>query len=303
VSTPHAPSRPRPGRAEVVAPIALATAARLPDGMADTPHLVGALAASGVTARTVTWDDAEVDWSAFSMVLTHCTWDYLSRREDFLGWLAARSAAGQLVNRLTLLEATLDKAYLLRLAEAGIEVPPTVRVERGREAADAGLAGRLGEGPLVLKPAVGGGGHEVWRCADAVAVAEVAAAELADRPVVVQAFQRSVTERGEYSAVMVAGRLSHAVVKRPRPGDFRVHRRYGATRATVTAPGWLPDYCDRVLAALGGEPLYARIDFLLPRPEQPVLMEVELLEPDLYLREAEGAAAGFASALIAHARL
>ena len=282
--------------------VALATAGRLPNGMADTPGLVAALWAQGVDPEVVAWDDAGVDWSAFGAVITHCTWDYLQRRAEFLDWLRGRHGDRTLANPLPVLEACLDKAYLLRLSEQGIAVPATVRLERGDGAAPDSLAERFGRVPLVVKPAIGGGGHQVWRCAGPREAAQTARVELAAEAVVVQEFLPSVTA-GEYSAVFVSGRLSHAVRKRPAAGDFRVHRRYGASRDTVRATGWMADYGRRVFSALGTVPMYARVDFLLPAPQTPVLMEVEMLEPDLYLREHPGSAARLATALAGHARL
>jgi hypothetical protein len=120
--------------------------------------------------------------------------------------------------------------------------------------------------------------------------------------VLVQAFQPAVTTDGEYSAVFVAGRLSHVARKCPQKATS------GCTAATAPPASWagiqpwMAAYCRRVLAAAPSMPLYARVDFLLPRPAEPVLMELELLEPDLYLRECPGAAARLAAALAARAR-
>lgn len=295
----EAPGSEAPGS---VATVALATAARLPAGMADTPGLVEALAACRMAAQVQAWNDPEVDWQQFALVIPHSTWDYLDRREDFLAWLRDRDQQGQLVNPLSLLERSLDKAYLFELAAHGIAIPPTVRLGRGEDARADRLWERFGPGPLVVKPAVGGGGHQVWRCSGPDEAAGTARDRLPGDGVLVQAFQPSVTEDGEYSAVFVDGRLSHVVRKRPGDGDFRVHRRYGATRETVEAQPWMAAYGRRVLAALGARPLYTRVDFLLPQPGRPSLMEVEVLEPDLYLREAGGAHTRFASALAGCAR-
>lgn len=282
--------------------VALATAARLPSGMADTPALSAALAENGVAVQVPIWDDPETDWTQFALVVPHCTWDYLDRSQEFRRWLQKCDQRGVLPNPLRLLDWSLDKAYLLELAAQGIAVPPTVRFERGDDAHPARLWERFGRTPLVVKPSVGGGGHRVWRCADPEEAADVARTRLPTESVLVQAFQPTVTTDGEYSAVFVEGSLSHVVRKCPKDGDFRVHRRYGATRETVDVQPWMLAYGRRVLSAVRSMPLYARVDFLLPRPGEPVLMELELLEPDLYLRECPGADVRFAAALAARAR-
>lgn len=282
--------------------VALATAARLPAGMADTPALSAALAENGVAVQVRAWCDAETDWQQFALVVPHCTWDYLERQQEFRDWLRVCDQRGTLANPLRLLDWSLDKAYLLELTAHGIAIPPTARFERGGDVTPARLRERFGRTPLVVKPSVGGGGHRVWRCAGPEDAADMARAQLPAESVLVQAFEPAVTTDGEYSAVFIEGLLSHVVRKRPRDGDFRIHRRYGATRETVDAQPWMAAYGRRVLSAMRSMPLYARVDFLLPRPGAPVLMELELLEPDLYLRESPGAEVRFAAALAARAR-
>lgn len=282
--------------------VALATATRLPSGMADTPALAAALAGNEVTALVRAWDDPEVDWQRFALVVPHCTWDYLERQHEFRRWLRVCDQRGALPNPLSLLDWSLDKSYLLELAAKGIAIPPTVRFERGGDVRPAWLAERFGRATLVVKPSVGGGGHRVWRCGGPEDAADVARTRLPTEGVLIQPFQPAVTTDGEYSAVFVEGHLSHVVRKRPKDGDFRVHRRYGATRETVGVQPWMAAYGRRVLRAVRSVPLYARVDFLLPRPCDPVLMELELLEPDLYLRECPGADVRFAAALAARAR-
>jgi hypothetical protein len=291
-----------PAPAAPTVTVALATAARLPSGMADTPALSTALAENGVTVQVRAWDDPEADWQQFALVVPHCTWDYLERQQQFRRWLQICDQRGVLPNSLRLLDWSLDKAYLLELAAQGIAVPPTVRFDCGDDARPAWLWERFGRTPLVVKPSVGGGGHRIWRCADPEDAADVARTQLPTESVLIQAFQPTVTTDGEYSAVFVEGRLSHVVRKCPKDGDFRVHRRYGATRETVDVQPWMVAYGRRVFSAVRSMPLYARVDFLLPRPGDPVLMELELLEPDLYLRECPGADLRFAAALAARAR-
>jgi hypothetical protein len=284
------------------AEVGLATAGRLPDGMADTPAVVEALAVRGMCAEVAVWDDPEVEWERYPVVVTHSTWDWVGRCDEFSGWLRARQARSQLANPARLLDWSADKAYLGELASRGVAVPAGMRVGRGGEVDAGALRARLGSGPLVVKPSVGGGGHRVWRCADADEAVGVARTSLAGEPVLVQAFEPSVVTDGEYSAVFIDGRLSHVVRKRPRDGDFRVHRRYGASRELVGHQLWIDSYGRRLLSLLSDVPLYARIDFLLPQPGCPVLMELEMLEPDLYLRDDAGAAGRLAEALARRVR-
>jgi hypothetical protein len=135
--------------------VALATAGRLPDGMADSSGLIAALGEAGVTGALVGWDDAEVDWRDFDLVVPHCPWDYLERRAEFFGWLAELDQRGKLPNSHRLLCWNVDKSYLLELRDHGIAIPETMIFEAGEQVRSGPVEQFLGSGPLVVKPAVG----------------------------------------------------------------------------------------------------------------------------------------------------
>lgn len=281
--------------------IAVVTAARLPHGMEDTRGLLDALRARGARADLVAWSDPTVKWDGYDRILLHAPWDYSEHLAAFDGWLA-EVAGERLVNPLSLMRWNTDKRYLNELAGRGVPVPATVTVVEPAEVKPDDLTAELGSGPLVVKSTVGAGGRRTWLLRNADAVGDFLQRE--DRvfgPVLVQEFVPSVRDRGEYSAIQLGGRLSHVVRKVPAPDEFRVQHHYGGTVLTESVQPWMDDFASQVTDALPGQPRYARIDFVMGEGDVPLLMEAEVVEPDLFLRYDDGAYDAFASVLTAAA--
>lgn len=279
--------------------IALATATRLPDGMEDTHGLLAALRARGARADLVVWSDPTVAWDSYDRVLLHSPWDYSEHLTAFDTWLE-KVVGERLVNPLPLMRWNADKRYLNELAAQGVPVPATVTVTDPAQVEPDALTVELGPGPLVVKSTVGAGGRSTWLLDDAAAAREFLRRKVPDSgPVLVQEFVPSVRETGEYSAIRIGGRLSHVVRKVPARDEFRVQHHYGGTVHVESTQPWMDDFVLKVGDALPGAPRYARIDFVLGEGNTPVLMEAEVIEPDLFLRYGDGAYDAFARALTA----
>jgi glutathione synthase/RimK-type ligase-like ATP-grasp enzyme len=275
--------------------IALATCAEVPHLDEDGPALVAALAARGVEGVPAVWD-AEVDWGRFDLVVVRSAWDYAERRDEFLDW-AARLP--RVLNPLPVLRWSTDKRYLAQLEAAGVPVVPTLFLEPD-EAFEA-PAGRF-----VVKPVFSAGGRASARYEpeESAAAAEHVEALHADgRAAMVQPHVDGVERSGEVALVYLGGRCSHAVRKR-----------VSLRRGTPDAPELYleeavepaePSEADlRVAkAALAAAPfedlLYARVD-LVHDPE-PLVLELELAEPSLYLLYGEGSADRLAELIAAAA--
>jgi len=265
--------------------VALATCAEIPDGDEDFPSLIDELAALGVAADAVVWDDPNADWSRYDLVLPRSTWDYAERRNEFLAWAGA---VPRILNPLPLLEWNTDKRrYLTDLAAAGVPVVPTVFVDPGGELEPP-------DGPFVVKPAVSAGGRRSAR----FELGEIEAArELVDRihaegrPAMVQPHLDAAAEIG---LVWIDGRHSHAVhrhVPLPRASEREVlylDEQISATGATRQDR----EVADAALACAGSDLLYGRVDLMAG-----VVLELEIAEPSLYLSCGEGAAGRFAAAI------
>ncbi|MEO7062138.1 MAG: hypothetical protein ABI083_20665 [Lapillicoccus sp.] len=247
----------------------------------EAPALVEALETAGMTAAVVAWD-ADVDWTAYRLTLLCSTWDYPGRLVEFLEWAREVNQATTLLNPVDLLRWNVHKGYLVEIERRGVPTIPTVLIPG--ESVD--VTAQLAECPweeVVVKPAVGNGGRHVQRGRrDDRSVREVALALAAHGDVIVQAFAPQVSA-GERSLVFFDGAYSHAVRKTPEPGGYLSQRHHGGTESSHDADSAELRVALAALACAPAEPAYARVD-LVDWEGSPVVMEVELIEPDLFLR-------------------
>lgn len=269
--------------------VALATAAQLPDLDEDGAALLEALDAEGVRAAPVVWDSG-ADWAAYDLVVVRSTWDYDRRREQFLAWAAS---VPRLANPAEVLAWNTDKTYLQALASAGVPVVETTWLVPGDVFTPPA-------GPYVVKPTVSAGARDTAAYdGGADATAHVQRLLAAGRPVMVQPYLSQVDVLGETSVLCFEGEVSHAASKSALLQVGAGVRNDIDSRAFVTPTeptGAQVDLATAALAVVGQPLLYARVD-LVPGPDGPLLLELELTEPSLFLRHAEGAAARFAAAV------
>lgn len=267
----------------------------------DDAPLVAGLAARNVTAETVLWD-AERDWSRYAAVLLRSVWDYYQRPQEFLAWLDRLEREGvPLWNPVGLVRWNSDKRYLRDLEARGITIPPTLWIEP-TEAPEAALERVLATGwaELVVKPTISGGAWRTRRLrrAEVPEQAEFLREVLSASAAMVQPFLPEILEAGEVSLLFFGGEFSHAVLKRPRAGDYRVQWSHGGTQARFEPAAPLVTQARAVLDAAPSAGLYARVDGIL-KGGRLVLMELEQIEPYLFLAEGPGAAERFVAALCA----
>lgn len=283
--------------------IALATCRELPTGDEDGPVLLAACAAAGLDTEWRVWDDAAVDWSSYDLVVIRSTWDYVPRRDDFAAWAAS---VPRLANPAGVVDWNTEKVYLRDLEAAGVPIVPTRWLEPGDEPGDLVTAGEV-----VVKPTVSAGARDTARYGPADAARATAHAErlLADgRRVMVQPYLASVDEVGETAVMHVGGAYSHAIRKSAllRAGEpDTVEGLYRPEEITERQPSAAErELAELALAAVPGGAerlLYARVD-VLPGPDgEPVVIEVELTEPSLFLLTVPAAADTFAAAIRAAA--
>lgn len=273
--------------------VALATCAEVAEGDEDSPALVAALAERGIEAVPAVWDDSAVDWGRFDLVVVRSTWDYAERRGDFLAWA---ERLPRVLNPPAVLRWNTDKHYLRELERAGIPVVPTRFVEPG-ESFEAP------EGRYVVKPAVSAGArYSASYESGEDARAHVAHLHELDRSVMIQPYLEGVDEQGETALIYLGGKYSHTVRKtallRPgmTPGDALYLEEDLRPATPTTSERRVADRALRTLAS--DNLLLARVD-LLPTSEGPVVLEVELTEPSLWLGYAPGATERFADAIAA----
>lgn len=283
--------------------VALATHAGLPALTDDELLTVCALRAHGVEASPAVWDDPSVDWAAYAAVIVRSCWDYHFRLPEFLAWVGRLEAGGVAVwNPPAMLRWNADKTYLRELAARGVPVVPTSWIERGAATTLHGLLHEAGWDQAVVKPSVSASARDTWRTSRARASAdEPRFRALAARArVLVQPYLPAIESEGEWSLMFFGGVYSHAVLKRPRAGDFRVQAEHGGA-AEAGDPGapMVADALGALAAAPGGAAgsVYARVDGCMVDGRF-TLMELELIEPALFLSAHPDAPSRFAVAVM-----
>ena len=276
----------------------LVTCRPLPDVQSDDEHLARELRQRGCDVAALPWNGDQAAFAEIDVAVLRSTWDYHQQPQAFDLWLDGLCQQPcKVINDVDLMRWNLHKRYLLDLAERGAPVPST-RLVDASAAAIASAIRELGVAMAVVKPAVGanGDGLTVVSAGDAAAI-ERAAAVVAG-PALVQPLLRDIETVGETSLVFFAGSFSHAVVKRPPSGSILVHEERGGSVAATQLANDVVATARSVVALLPTVPTYARIDMVLAA-ERSWLMEVEVVEPELFLRCHDRAASRFADALLA----
>ena len=260
------------------------------------------LEALGWRCAWLPWRTPNVRWDGWDAVYLAATWDYPEDPEAFLEVLEAidRSSA-VLVNDIELVRWNIPKTYLRDLEGGGAAIVPSRWYERFADCNLAGDRALLASERLIVKPVISTNAHDTFLLDFPLSPdLETRLAEtFAERAFVVQPFIDNIQRDGEYSLFYIGGDFSHAIRKVPRTGDFRVQEEHGADIHPVDVEPDLLEAADRVMALVDPAPLYARCDFVRAREGYKV-MELELIEPSLYLRMDDRAPARFAAAFDRH---
>ncbi|HXR59911.1 MAG TPA: hypothetical protein VN732_01140 [Solirubrobacterales bacterium] len=277
--------------------IAIATCAAYADLKVDDELLRVALEERGCEAESVIWDQLGTEWSQFDLCLVRSTWDYDEKHREFLDWTRRVEMAAGLRNPAKLIAWNSDKSYLRGLGERGVRTVPTVWVGKDSRLGLERILAGTGWEEAVVKPVLDLGARNLQRVSagDGSAALE---SILQRHDAMVQPFLPAVEEHGELSLIYLGGELSHAVRKRPAAGDFRVQSIWGGTVSRDEPSGAEVELAEQVMALFRELPLYARVDLVAGPREEPCLIELELIEPNLYLKEHPPAAEALAEAAL-----
>lgn len=252
--------------------------------------IIPAFATLDMAAELVPWREAAKRAEEFDAVLPLLVWDYFEGNEaDFIAEMAKVEAKTKLFNNFKTLSWNANKSYLDELEREGAPVISTLTVDRVTETNVARAFEELETDTLVIKPQVGGGAWRqvLYKKGDSFPSRDTLPPEGA----MIQAFLPSVVEEGEYSFLYFGGQFSHGLIKRPKKGDYRIQSLYGGSEETYSPSSQERASARAVLNALDFTPLYARVDLLRGRDGKLKLIELEMIEPYLYLGHAEGEAA------------
>ena len=242
----------------------------------------------------------DVDWNVYDLVYICTPWDYQNDVDGFLNVLATieRSSA-KLCNSLRLVRWNLEKTYLKELESRGADIVPSLYFDAfDADRVDA-CFDRYRTDRIVVKPVVGANADHIFvlHGHPQAAVLDALQETYRQRAFFVQPFVDSVQSEGEYSLFYFGGEYSHAILKKPKQGDFRTQEEHGADILSVKAPAALVESAGSVLGVVSPQPVYVRADFVRGNGDRFLLMELELIEPALYFRTDPGSAGRFARAL------
>jgi glutathione synthase/RimK-type ligase-like ATP-grasp enzyme len=253
-----------------------------------------ALRAAGASVTAVPWTEF-AGAEDFDLVLPLVAWGYHLRLPEWLAFLDRAEANGwPLANPARLLRWNSDKAYLAELGSKGIASVPTLEVDHLNEAALTAAHGVLGSSEVVIKPPVSAGAWGTYR----LGPGEPVPTEVHGQRMLVQPWLGAVISEGEYSVIFFGGRYSHCVAKRPKTGDFRVQPDHGGTTEPADLPDGALTLAEAALAAAPVSATYARVDLIRGNDGALQLMEMELIEPALFLHCVPEAKARFAEAIL-----
>ncbi len=285
--------------------IALVTAVAARDVDEDLPPLESALRNAGAEVTIAEWDRPH-DWNRFDVALLRSTWDYPHRLAEFLEWTEAVSRKTTLFNPFPLVKWSSDKHYLSDLSKKGVPAVLTRFIEPG-DSAERLIAQLLSESTteeFVVKPAVGAGSRDAQRFGreeEADAVRHALRMLNENRSVLLQPYLGRVDEHGETALIYFEGEFSHAIRKGPILKRKEGPKTGLFAKETVTAR--TPDAAERSVATRALQampfdtPLYARVDLIRDENGEPVVLELELIEPSLFFPFAAGSAERFAAAV------
>ncbi len=264
--------------------VALVTNAEMNSLAPDDALLVPALAALGISSVVVGWDDPQIDWQQFALVVVRSCWNYHLQPLAFLQWLDAfERMQVPVLNTVAVLKRNLSKTYLFDLARLGVSIPPTIFVDAQDLRSLAAILAQERWSEAVIKPSISASAYATSRVTLSSAPAqEDAFLQLRkQRGVLVQQFLPAVVERGEFSFIFLGGRYSHAVLKTARPGDFRVQTDFGGLRAIAAPTADLIAQACSILHAAAPATAYARLDAIEVQGKL-IIMELELIDPVLF---------------------
>lgn len=245
------------------------------------------------------WNDAEVKWENYDLLILKSPWDYFDLIEDFYKWLTKlENQKVRLLNPISIVKWNADKHYLQEIEKAGLKVTPSIFLSKGDQINLANYFQLFNTQQLIVKPCVSGGSKNTFKVT-AKNVEEITAtlAQLIlNEDFIIQPFLKEIEEHGEWSFLFFNGKFSHAILKKAKKGDFRVQASFGGTVHAKNAPLTYLNSAQLYVNQFAKGCLYTRVDGTIINGEF-YLMELELIEPFLFLAEHQDSLTSYYEAL------
>ncbi len=254
--------------------------------------VITGLIKKGLAVKKVAWSDPDFDWSTTKYILFRTTWDYPNRFNEFADWLMDVAFKTKMINSYDLVSWNLDKHYLNDLKFEGIHTVETHFIQPKDDRTLARIHEELGWEKTVLKPAVSASAKNTFMLSqENLAQHEDTFSKLiSDEAMLLQPFLDSILERGEVSLMLIGGEFTHAVVKKAKPGDFRVQDDFGGSVEDYEPSQEEIDLAIAAVKACETLPIYARVDIANDPGGVPAVMELEIIEPEMWFRRNADAA-------------
>jgi glutathione synthase/RimK-type ligase-like ATP-grasp enzyme len=270
--------------------IGILTCARLPELLASDQKLIPLFAKENCTAKAVVWDDESVEWTEFDYLIFRNTWDYYQKETAFNLWLDKIESLGiKTFNPISVIQQNKHKFYLKELEKEGISILPTIFLEKNSSSNLQTLIPESWE-KIVIKPAFSAGSYltKFMDRNEFKTIQTEYKEHFETKDFLLQEFRPEIKDLGETSFIFFNGKFSHAVNKKPIENDFRVQIQYGGKYTLIDPKVELVAQAELVLTKINEKLLYARVDGIVIENKLH-LMEIELIEPDLYFDLADGA--------------
>lgn len=261
--------------------------------------VVEALQREGLRTKRVDWADPSIDWADTETVLFRTTWDYFDQYPKFQEWMNSTEQVTRMINPSETIWWNIDKHYLGDLQDREINIPETVFIETGDSRSLQDLMDETGWEDVILKPCISGGAKNTFRLNRAnVSEHETLFKELiSEEAFMIQPTQHYVLEKGELSLMVFGGTYTHAVKKIAKTGDFRVQDDWGGTVHEYLPSAEEIAFAEKTAKAVEPVPAYARVDIIQDNDGQLAIMELELIEPELWFRLDNSAADALAKTI------
>ena len=261
--------------------IAFATYSELPNLSENDRLLIPFFQEKGYEIIPEIWDNPETNWEQYDAVLIRSTWDYYLNPEKFKSWVSTFiNSKTKLFNAPEIILKNSHKFYLKELFDQGVNIIPTIFSSENVKANDLTKWEKV-----VIKPAVSAGSHETEVFETAAITQEILDAKIAKGDWLIQPFLEEIQDAGEISMLFFGGKFSHAIQKVPKSGDFRVQKQFGAQYLKFSPSNELLSIAITIVEIAGKESTYARVDGVMTKNGF-LLMEVEMIEPDLFFEHA-----------------
>ena len=241
----------------------------------------------GWLAEEVSWRNERINWADYDAVIVRSTWDYQNDAEEFISVLEKINSVSYLENDLELMKWNMNKNYLFQLKQKGVTIVDTIWEKSFNPVLAINYFERLDTDEIIIKPNVSANADNTFRLSKEKLKEQSSNLEkiFAQREFMVQPFLNNIIDEGEYSLFFFDGKFSHSVLKKPKEKDFRVQEEHGGNIQPIKVSSDVIMIAENIIKKLSTIPLYGRVDLVRTKQNEFALMELELIEPSLYLNK------------------